>query len=164
MKYFITLFETMSINENAPNVQESCQDTLFVDILSNPVQAVSNPAQAAPRVLPTFPKPPESCFVKQYAPCEPRHLLPLHFTTAKTLSNVFEVMETFLEGKSFTTCTSSWRGVIAEDNEYTKCDCYIFVYKSRKDPNDHIIEVQNVNRGDGFVFGEFYTSLKKAFA
>ena len=157
----------MSTNENASKpVQEESpapSETFnpFVDILvSKPVQ---DPSPNQLRQIPSFPRPPDSCFVKQYAPLASKILLPLHFRTSKKLAQIFTAMEEFLKDMDFTTCTSSWRGKI-NPGEY-ECECIISVYKSRTDPNsDHIIEAQNLNRGDGFAFGEFYNNLKKALA
>lgn len=133
-------------------------------LVSKPVQDSSPDQDPSPnqlREIPSFPRPPDSCFVQQYAPLTPKILLPLHFHIPKTLAQIFAAMEEFLKDMDFTTCTSSWRGKI-NPGEY-ECECVISVYKSRTD-SGHIIEAQNLNRGDGFAFGDFYNNLKKALA
>ena len=161
-------FETMSTNENASKpVQEeslSPRETFnpFVDILvSKPVQdPAQDTVQTKLQTPPSFPRPPESCFIKQYAPPAPE-CLQLHFYTSKTLAEIFAEMEVFLKDTDFITNTSSWYGKV-NPGEY-ECECRISVYKNKTDSR-YIIEAHRLTRGDGFAFGEFYNNLKKALA
>jgi len=109
----------------------------------------------------SFPRPDASCFIANYAPSEPLILLPNNFIASGSLNNIVTSLEEyFSDGNiTFTSSGSSWSGVCI--SEYgVRCTFRICVYKSRKFPGEHVVEVQRTG-GDGFVFGNFYDNLKK---
>ena len=109
----------------------------------------------------SFPRPDASCFIANYAPSEPLILLPNNFIVSGSLDQIVACLEEYLSGENitFTSSGSSWSGACI--SEYgVRCTFRICVYKSKKFPSQHIVEVQRTG-GDGFVFGNFYNNLKK---
>jgi hypothetical protein len=109
----------------------------------------------------SFPRPDASCFIANYAPSEPLILLPNNFIVSGSLDQIVACLEEYLSGENITFASSgsSWSGACI--SEYgVRCTFRICVYKSKKFPGQHIVEVQRTG-GDGFVFGNFYNNLKK---
>ena len=112
----------------------------------------------------SFPRPDASCFIANYAPNEPTILLPNNFLVANDLDSIVSSLEAYLSENigrnvAFTSTGSSWSGTCA--SEYSSCTFRVCVYKSKKSPGQHVVEVQRTG-GDGFVFGDFYNNLKTA--
>jgi hypothetical protein len=109
----------------------------------------------------SFPRPDASCFIANYAPSEPLILLPNNFIASGSLNDIVTSLEEYFSDQNitFTSSGSSWSGACI--SEYgVRCTFRICVYKSRKFPGEHVVEVQRTG-GDGFVFGKFYDNLKK---
>ena len=135
-----------------------------IDDWANFTPGTRNPL--VPLAIPhSFPRPSPDCFIPYFAPNEPAIVLPNHFLVARNLDEIVPALEEYLNATdganiTYTSTGSSWSGSYEE--EYSDCTFRICVYKSKKFPGQHLLEVQRTG-GDGFSFGRFYNGLRRKF-
>ena len=154
------------------------------------IVSVAAKPETKPIQPPSYPRPDPSCFLTEFAPPEPMILLPLHFKVDKELKTITEIINEYLSNVQHTAGCSIWSGFcnplppreplyeletepLQPDPfkdmtfepfeplpEIEPCSFYIRIYKSRKNPETHIVETQY--QGDGWVFGDFFRGLRAA--